>query len=100
MWLDLEWRYVEHAQAFGRNGVTSLARQIVREVFRTFESGSIQEVVYRMGMRLLDEIPSVAEVHLEANNRTWLPIAEHGDALGVYAEPPPPYGCIGLRLTR
>ena len=100
MWLDLEWRYVEPAKAFGQNGVTALARRIVREVFRTFESGSIQEVVYQMGTRLLDEIPSLADVHLEANNRTWLPVAERGEALGAYMEPPPPYGCIGLRLTR
>jgi urate oxidase / 2-oxo-4-hydroxy-4-carboxy-5-ureidoimidazoline decarboxylase len=100
MWLDLEWRYADAGAAFGRNGVTSRARQIVRDVFRTFESGSIQQVIYQMGRRLLDEIPSLAEVHLEANNRTWLPIAERGEELGVYMEPPPPYGCLGLRLTR
>jgi urate oxidase/2-oxo-4-hydroxy-4-carboxy-5-ureidoimidazoline decarboxylase len=100
MWLDLEWRYVTPGAAFGRNGVTARARQIVRDEFRTFESGSIQQVIYRMGTRLLREIPSLAEVHLEANNRTWLPVAERGDELGVYTEPPPPYGCLGLRLTR
>jgi len=100
MWLDLDWRYTEPQAAFGRNGVTPRARQIVRDVFRTFESGSIQQVIYRMGTRLLEEIPSLAEVHLEANNRTWLPVAERGDEFGVYMEPPPPYGCLGLRLTR
>ena len=100
MWLDLEWRYVDHDAAFGRNGVTARARQIVRDVFRTFESGSIQQVIYRMGTRLLQEIPSIAEVHLEANNRTWLPIVERGEQFGTYMEPPPPYGCLGLRLTR
>lgn len=100
MWLDVEWRYVDRSAAFGRNGVTSRARQIVREIFRTFESGSIQQVIYQMGKRLLEEIPSLAEVRLEANNRTWLPVVERGEELGAYAEPPPPYGCIGLRLTR
>ena len=100
MWLDLEWRYTDPGAAFGRNGVTARARQIVREVFRTFESGSIQQVIYRMGTRLLDEISTLAEVHLEANNRTWIAVAERGDAYGVYADPPPPYGCLGLRLTR
>jgi urate oxidase/2-oxo-4-hydroxy-4-carboxy-5-ureidoimidazoline decarboxylase len=100
MWLDVDWRYTESEAAFGRNGVTSRARQIIRDVFRTFESGSIQQVIYRMGTRLLEEIPSMAEVHLEANNRTWLPVAERGEDLGVYMEPPPPYGCLGLRLTR
>lgn len=100
MWLDVEWRYAAHDAAFGRNGVTARTRQIIREVFRSFESGSIQQVIYRMGTRLLDEIPAVAEVLLEANNRTWLPIAERGEEFGTYMEPPPPYGCLGLRLTR
>ena len=100
MWLDVDWRYTASQAAFGRNGVTSRARQVIRDVFRTFESGSIQQVIYRMGTRLLEEIPSMAEVHLEATNRTWLPVAERGEDLGVYMEPPPPYGCLGLRLTR
>jgi urate oxidase / 2-oxo-4-hydroxy-4-carboxy-5-ureidoimidazoline decarboxylase len=100
MWLDVEWRYSEAEAAFGGNRVTARARHIVREVFRTFESGSIQQVIYQMGTRLLEEIPSLADVHLEANNRTWLPIAERGEEVGVYMEPPPPYGCLGLRLTR
>jgi urate oxidase len=100
MWLDLEWRYASAQEAFGRNGATARARDIVRDVFCTFESGSIQQVIYRMGTRLLEEIPTLAEVHLEANNRTWIGVAERGDALGVYTDPPPPYGCLGLRLTR
>jgi len=100
MWLDLEWRYLDPASAFGGNGATARARHVVRDVFRTFESGSIQQVIYRMGTRLLDEISTLAEVHLEANNRTWMAVAEREDALGVYADPAPPYGCLGLRLTR
>lgn len=100
MWLDLEWRYSDAQAAFGRNGIVERARAIVRDVFRTFESGSIQQVIYQMGTRLLAEMPTLAEVHLEANNRTWIGVAERGDALGVYADPPPPYGCLGLRLTR
>lgn len=100
MWLDLEWTYVEPGAAFHRNGVTSRVRAIVRDVFRSFESGSIQQVIYETGTRLLHEIPAMADVHLEANNRTWIPVVEQGDAFGVYAEPPPPYGCLGLRLRR
>ena len=100
MWLDLEWRYTKPDAAFGRNGVTARAREIVRDVFRTFESGSIQQVIYKMGTRLLEEVPTLGEVHLEANNRTWIGVTERGDELGVYSEPPPPYGCLGLRLTR
>ena len=75
-------------------------RQVVRDVFTSFESGSIQQVIYRMGTQMLDEIPAIAEVRLEANNRTWDTIAERGDELGVYTDARPPYGCLGLTLKR
>jgi urate oxidase len=99
MWLDLEWRYTDQKAAFA-TGDVGRVRQIVREVFAGFESGSIQQVIYQMGTRLLAELDAVSEVHLEANNRTWDTIAERGDALGVYTDARPPYGCLGLRLTR
>ena len=99
MWLDLEWRHTDPADAFG-SGATAAARTIVRDTFTAFESGSIQQVIFKIGTRLMDEIPSLAEVHLEANNRTWDTIAERGQELGVYTDARPPYGCLGLRLKR
>ena len=95
MWLDLEWQYVTPEAAFSSGAVTGQVRRIVRHVFGTFESGSIQQVIYQMGTTLLAEIPAMSEVHLEANNRTWDTIAEKGDALGVYTDARPPYGCLG-----
>jgi urate oxidase/2-oxo-4-hydroxy-4-carboxy-5-ureidoimidazoline decarboxylase len=100
MWLDLEWSYVTPVKAFSDGDVTERVRQRVRDVFRTFESGSIQQMIYKMGTRLLAEIPAISEVRLEANNRTWDTIAEQGDKLGVYTDPRPPYGCLGLTLSR
>ena len=100
MWLDLEWSYTRPEDGFAGGAATARARQIVHEVFSSFESGSIQQVIYQMGARLLAEIPSMAEVHLEANNRTWDTIAEQGDRLGVYTDPRPPFGCLGLTLKR
>jgi len=126
MWLDLEWRYTHPNAAFtaadplrgirptpgspavaGRDprsgpGSSDVARirHIVHDVFASFESGSIQQVIYQMGARMLAELPAIAEVHLEANNRTWDTVAERGDELGIYTDARPPYGCLGLRLTR
>lgn len=100
MWLDLEWTYTTPDAAFAGGVVTARVRQIVRDVFTSFESGSIQQVIYQMGTKLLADVPSVAEVHLEANNRTWDTIAENGDELGVYTDARPPYGCLGLTLRR
>jgi urate oxidase / 2-oxo-4-hydroxy-4-carboxy-5-ureidoimidazoline decarboxylase len=100
MWLDLEWAYLTPADAFNGGVVTSSARRIVRDTFVSFESGSIQQVIYQMGMGILRETPAISEVRLEANNRTWDTIAERGDELGVYTDARPPYGCLGLRLKR
>jgi urate oxidase len=100
MWLDLEWLYTEPAAAFHSGCVTAAVQRMVREIFHGFESGSIQQVIYQIGTKMLAEIPAIAEVHLEANNRTWDTIAERGDELGIYTEARPPFGCLGLRLKR
>ena len=70
------------------------------DVFKSFESGSIQQVIYQTGTRLLADIPEIGRVHLEANNRTWDTVVEEGDSAGVYTDARPPYGCLGLTLTR
>ncbi len=100
MWLDLEWRYSTAESGFTRGEVTAKARRIVHDVFSASESGSIQQLIYRMGTTLLAEIAPIAEVHLEATNRTWDTIAEDGAAAGVYTDARPPYGCLGLTLSR
>jgi urate oxidase len=100
MWLDLEWTYRSHEAAFSGGRTTRRIHEIVTDVFARFESGSIQQVIYQMGTRMLADVESIAEVHLEANNRTWDTIAERGEELGVYTEARPPYGCLGLRLRR
>jgi urate oxidase / 2-oxo-4-hydroxy-4-carboxy-5-ureidoimidazoline decarboxylase len=100
MWLDLEWRYTDAAAAFNEGRMAARVRDLVRSVFESFESGSIQQLIHRIGAKMLDENPSIAAVDLEANNRTWDTIAERGDELGVYTEARPPYGCLGLSLKR
>lgn len=100
MWLDVEWGYGEPSAAFSGGTISADVRRTAREVFEAFESGSIQQIVYRIGARLLEEIPAISEIHLEANNRTWDTIAEQGDELGVYTDARRPYGCVGLSLKR
>ena len=73
---------------------------MIREVFGSFESGSIQQMIHQMGARILAEASPVMEVRLEANNRTWDTIVEHGATEGVYTDPRPPFGCLGLTLRR
>jgi urate oxidase/2-oxo-4-hydroxy-4-carboxy-5-ureidoimidazoline decarboxylase len=92
MWLDLDWS--------GIGSIGDQVRKMVHDVFDRFESGSIQQIIYQIGTKMLAEIPSVIEVNLEANNRTWDTIAEQGGSVGVYTDPRPPYGCLGLSLKR
>jgi urate oxidase / 2-oxo-4-hydroxy-4-carboxy-5-ureidoimidazoline decarboxylase len=99
MWLDLDLHYADPSDAFNGGKAVGRARQVVFDVFKSFESGSIQQVIYQMATTLLGALPQVEEVHLEAQNRTWDTALEQ-DRVGVYTEPRPPYGCLGLRLRR
>ncbi|MBZ5727874.1 MAG: urate oxidase [Acidobacteriia bacterium] len=93
MGLDVEWLP-------GGAAAASRVRPIVHEVFQGFESGSIQQVINQIGTKMLADLPPVTEVNLEADNRTWDTVVEQGEELGVYTEPRPPYGVLGLRLRR
>ena len=89
MWLDLEWTYRKPEQAFSGGAIPAAVRSVVRDVFERFESGSIQQVIYQMGTRILAEQPAIAEIRLEANNRTWDTVAEQGDEAGRVHRCPP-----------
>ncbi len=99
MWLDLDWTYTDGG-VFAGAAVTKQVRTIVENVFAGFESGSIQEIIYQIGQKMLADILSIAEIRLEANNRTWDTIAEDGLRTGIYTEARPPYGCLGLTVKR
>jgi urate oxidase len=100
MWLDLDWSYTTPEAAFQDGAVIAAVRKMVYEVFQGFESGSIQQVIYQLGTRMLADIPELGEIRLEANNRTWDTVVESGQEVGVYTDPRPPYGCLGLTLRR
>jgi urate oxidase/2-oxo-4-hydroxy-4-carboxy-5-ureidoimidazoline decarboxylase len=100
MWLDLDWTYTQPGAAFSGGAITGRVRRLVHEVFNSFESGSIQQIIYQIGAKMLEDIPAIAEINLEANNRTWDAAAERGDSVGIFTEPRPPYGCLGLTMKR
>ncbi|MBM3818116.1 MAG: urate oxidase [Acidimicrobiia bacterium] len=100
MWLDVEWRYGDVRAAFTGGTLTVQVRQTVLDLFASVESRSIQQLIHRIGTSLLAAHDAIAEIRLEAQNRTWDTIAEQGEQLGVYTQPRPAYGCLGLTLTR
>ena len=58
--------HVDAGAAFSGGKIPATVRAMVHQVFEGFESGSIQEVIYQIGTKMLAEIPAIAEVHLEA----------------------------------
>ena len=100
MWLDLEWSYLVPDVGYSGGSIARRLRNLVHEVFQSFESGSIQQVIYQMGGRILSEISEIAEIHLEANNRTWDTVVEETEQRGVYTDARPAFGCLGLRMKR
>ncbi len=100
MWLDLEWTYTSPAAALTNGAVAAGVRKLVHDFYSAFESGSIQEIIYQVGMKILDAYPAIEELRLEGNNRTWDTVSEIGDERGVYTDARPPYGCLGLTLRR
>jgi urate oxidase / 2-oxo-4-hydroxy-4-carboxy-5-ureidoimidazoline decarboxylase len=100
MWLDLEWLYTSSDAAFTEGRVPAAVRETIYQTFGAFESGSIQQIIYQIGTKMLADISTVSEIHLEANNRTWDTVAEQGEHLAIYTDARPPYGCLGLRLRR
>ena len=98
--LDIEWTYSQSGAAFTGGRITRRMREIVRTLFARLESGSIHQILYQIGERVLAEFSTIAEVHLEAGNRRWDAVAEQDESLGVYTDALPQYGCIGLTLKR
>jgi len=100
MWLDLEWLYTQLGAALSEGRVAADVRKTIYSTFGAFESGSIQQIIYQIGTKMLQESPGISEIHLEANNRTWDTAAEQGENLAIYTDSRPPYGSLGLRLRR
>ena len=100
MWLDMEWSYANLDAAFSDGAVTGRVRAIVMDVFKSFESASIQQIIHKMGTRIFADIPEISELRFEATNRTWDVVEERGEEFGVYIDPAAPYGVLGLTLTR
>lgn len=100
MWLALDWTYDDSSAAFNDGAVTAQVRALVHQTFHAFESGSIQQIIYQLGKKVLAEVPVIDVVNLEANNRTWDMVAERDETLDVYTEARPPFGCLGLMLRR
>jgi urate oxidase / 2-oxo-4-hydroxy-4-carboxy-5-ureidoimidazoline decarboxylase len=104
--VDIAWRYAD-----GRVPVDPDARRYVASeqvadlaavVFHEFVSLSIQHLVNEIGERMFERYPALVEISFEAQNRTFDTAEQSADdeRRKVYTDPRPPYGRIGLTMTR
>lgn len=105
-WMNVGWRYRDHADALGADPSRYVAGEQVADlagsVFHEFVSLSIQHLVHEIGGRMLERWPQLVEVSFEAQNRTWDPgVASPDDQrVKTYADPRPPIGRIDLVMRR
>lgn len=93
--MNVYWRH----KNFDDRLEAAQVRDVVIEVFGSFVSQSIQHLVHEIGRRLLARFPGIDEVSFEAENHLWDTARVTGTA-GVYTDPRPGYGVIGLTLKR
>jgi urate oxidase / 2-oxo-4-hydroxy-4-carboxy-5-ureidoimidazoline decarboxylase len=106
IFLNIDWRYKDLEDARGNTSDGYVAAEQVRDiaytVFHEENSPSIQNLIYRIGTRILERFPQLAEVRFESNNRTWetildeIPASKEGK---VFTEPRPPYGFQCFSMT-
>jgi urate oxidase / 2-oxo-4-hydroxy-4-carboxy-5-ureidoimidazoline decarboxylase len=107
IFLNIEWRYNDLEDARGNTPEGYVAAEQVRDiaatVFHEANSPSIQNLIYRIGQRILERFPQLVEVRFESNNRTWetildeIPSSEEGK---VFTEPRPPFGFQRFSMTQ
>lgn len=97
--LDIFWDYEHSDDALGeepeRYVPAEQVRDIAQVVFHEVNSNSIQDLIYQIGLRVLERFPQLESVTFEANNRTWLAVRddiEGEEEARVLKEPPRPTG--------
>jgi len=106
IFLNLNWTYREPDDALyptrGRYVAAEQVRDIAGTVFHELYSPSIQFLIYKIGLKVLERFPQLETVAFESNNRTWETIIDDipGSIGKVFTEPRPPYGFQVFTVTR
>lgn len=103
--LDIFWTYAGATDALGedpeRYVPAEQVRDIAQVVFDERDVNSIQDLIYQIGLRVLERFPQLESVRFESKNRTW--ITERDDLPGdakVLREPPRPTGFQQFSVDR
>jgi urate oxidase len=103
--LDVFWTYAEAEDAIGTDPTRYVPAEQVRDiaqvVFDEHDVNSIQDLVYRIGLRVLERFEQLERVSFESKNRTWLGVRDDlpGDGK-VLREPDVPTGFQQFSVDR
>ncbi len=106
MGLDMGWTYTDVEDMFRPDPFRYVPYEQVRDVaFKLFHeifNNSIQDLLYQIGVRVLERFPQLAEIRFEAQNRSWEKIADNTpDTLArVFTESRPPYEVQAFAISR
>ena len=103
--LDVFWTYADTEHALGTDTEAYVPAEQVRDiaqvVFDELDVNSIQQLIYRIGQRVLRRFPQLESVRFEANNRTWIGVRDDLEGDGkVLREPPRPTGFQQFSMDR
>jgi urate oxidase len=104
--VDIAWRYADARipvdPEIGRYVASEQVADLAAVVFHEFVSLSIQHLVHEIGTRMFARFPGLSEISFEAQNRTFdtAEVSSADETRKVYTDPRPPYGRIGLTMTR
>ena len=101
--MDIFWTYADGEDALGvdRYVPAEQVRDIAQVVFDDRDVNSIQDLIYRIGLRVLERFEQLESVSFEANNRTWIGVREDMDGEAkVLREPDIPTGFQQFSMDR
>jgi len=106
IYLDIFWTYENAEDGIDAGNERYVPAEQIHDITHTLfhltNSPSIQDLIYKVGGKILTRFPQLKEVRFESNNRTWETVVEpaNSDAAGVYTEPRPPFGFQGFTMSK
>src|SRR5699024_9300561 len=105
--MDIFWNYEDPEDCLGEEPQRYVAPEQVRDIahvmFDEIYSQSIQDLIYQVGLRVLERFPKLESVNFEANNQTWIAVREEIDGdedVRVLREPARPTGYQQFSMDR
>ena len=100
MKLEVAWRYGDVSDGLRTDlELTKQVNATLEQTFNDVTSGSIQQVIYKMGQNVIASSPSIREIELEGQNHTWDMVQDGADA-GLFTVSKPFYGILGVTVRR